>query len=620
MMLKMLDIKTAACRYGRMDYYARDKYIGYGLERYGQYSEAEVDLFRSIVHEGNNVVEAGANIGALTLPLSRLVGLTGQVYAFEPQPENYALLERNLVNNDIDNVAAFDFALGAEAATVRVPALWQISNENYGGAAVGDGELSAAMKPLDAVITKPVDVLKIDVEGMEADVIRGARLLINTCRPLIYVENDRDEKAAELVQLIASLDYVMFEHKPPIYNDKSNFRRETVLPRDTVIASHNLLCIPKAKASEYADVTDGLKRIFPEPPKDKGWACVVRLGGIGDDLVAASVLRPLKAQGYKIEVITQEPQSVVFENNPFIDKLSVRKHGDLPADIKAWGDHFRFRASEYAKFINLSHSMEGLLAMFEGSMAWDWPADFRRKMCDHSYLETAHDIVGVPHQFGPMFFPTQAETETARHTLRTVSENGARKVVAWCLAGSRLDKVYPQTPLVIARIIKELGAAVVMFGAPGRIDFAMAKTVQDHVKLANGSDAGLHLALSPEGTDTWPIRRALSTVIASDLVITPDSGLAWGAAMESVPKIMLHSHASQANITKHWVNTISMIPASSVTCWPCHKLHNVKESCEAEQRSCGMKVDADAKGAACITSISVDDIIRAARHAIGASG
>jgi len=65
----------------------------------------------------------------------------------------------------------------------------------------------------------------------------------------------------------------------------------------------------------------------------KGWAAVCRFGGVGDNLVAASTLRPLKKLGYNVEVITTKKGSnthTVFLNNPFIDKLSLKDDGEIP--------------------------------------------------------------------------------------------------------------------------------------------------------------------------------------------------------------------------------------------------------------------------------------------------
>jgi FkbM family methyltransferase len=614
-MLKHPTTKQAQCRYGTFSFYEDDRYIGRALSRYGEYSEGEAQLYRKLIKPGDTVVEVGANIGALTLALADIVGSEGKVIAFEPQPENFALLVQNTKDNAFEGiVTAYSIGAGCAVSTARIPALTEVANHNYGGVEIGTGMLGVSVQPLDSRLTEvSPDFIKIDVEGMEADVLRGAIETIKKHRPLLYIENDRKDKSDELMRLIASLDYRMFEHKPLIYEPK-NWNDAPIAPEDANIVSLNLLCIPTEKRREYESSTEALAAVYPPRQAGRGWVCIVRCGGIGDNLIAASVLRPLHAQGHKIEVISQQPQCVVFENNPFVDKLSVRAPGDLPTDFKLWGDYFRLRAPEFDKLINLSHSVEGLRALFDGSMAWDWPVEFRRKMCGESYLETAHDIAGVPHVFGPLFFPTEDEVDHARETIRKVSMHGALKVVGWCLAGSRLDKIYPMAPMAIARLIKEMGVAVIMFGAKDRIDFEMAQTVHEHIKVNNSTDANLHLALSPVGTDTWPIRRAITTLMHCDAVITPDSGLGWSVALESIPKIMLHSHASQVNITKHWKNTISMIP--SVACWPCHKLHNDIKTCQAEQAACGMTVDKDAKGAACITSISVDDVLGATRNAL----
>ena len=65
-------------------------------------------------------------------------------------------------------------------------------------------------------------------------------------------------------------------------------------------------------------------------PMSNGWAAIDRFGGIGDDLIAASVL-PLLARKYKgVEVFTEDPNGVVFENNPYISKLTKKKLESLP--------------------------------------------------------------------------------------------------------------------------------------------------------------------------------------------------------------------------------------------------------------------------------------------------
>src|SRR4030095_1508785 len=317
----------------------------------------------------------------------------------------------------------------------------------------------------------------------------------------------------------------------------------------------------------------------------QGWAAIARLGGLGDNLIAASVLAPLKRLGYLVEVITSESFACVYLNNPNVNKLSVKGEKDIPNGPGEWTKWFVARSHEYMGGLwNLSHSVEKQHALFETDTNFWWPQDYRRKICAGSYLETAWDIVGLPHpyQFGiPLFYPTKEERARA---IKTRDEQIGGKYLAWILSGSRVDKVWPWTTHGISRIIKELDIPVVLVGVGGQ-QFAMAEEIQRQVRDANSTDKGLHLALSPEGSDPgghqhWSTRRSLTQVMASNLVVSPDTGMAWAAAMEPMPKIVMVSHASAENITKHWINTTTLhADPDIVPCFPCHRLHNTIDTC-----------------------------------------
>ncbi len=341
----------------------------------------------------------------------------------------------------------------------------------------------------------------------------------------------------------------------------------------------------------------------------KRWAGIARLGGIGDNLMAASVARPMKRLGYQVDMLTAAGNHVVYWNNPFIDKLSVKEPGDLPeGDIGAWQRWFTSRAKEYDLFAHLSHSCEARHAFFQHMTQFWWSEDYRRELCAGSYIETVHDIAGVPYEFGPLFFPTDEEKERAADTKAKIGP----KTVGWILGGSRIDKIYPYSAMIIGRIIKELGLPVIMFGAYG-MQFQMAKSIMEHVERQNGTFEGLGLALTPDGAEAggdmnWPIRRILTQCQACDVVITPDTGPAWAVAFEDVPKVLMVSHASVENISKHWKNTVVLhADENKVPCWPCHRLHDTPETCVQNK---------DGNGAACISDISVELILTSVRAAL----
>jgi ADP-heptose:LPS heptosyltransferase len=331
------------------------------------------------------------------------------------------------------------------------------------------------------------------------------------------------------------------------------------------------------------------------------WAAVARFGGIGDDLMAASPLRALKRMGYMTEMITAEPYHVVFHHNPYIDKLSVHNtNRDLPKnDLPAWQRWFESRAREYDVFIHASHSCEGRHAVFQHMTMFWWSPECRRKICAGNYLETVHDIGNVPYDFGPLFFASEEEKANAL----TIKKRIGERIILWVLSGTRIDKVYPYATSAIPRIIKEIGAPVVVMSGPHPAERAMAETIRDSVAMTNGTRDGLHLAVPTEsGTTCWPLRTSLAFALGADLVVTPDTGTAWAVAFEKMPKIVMLSHASVENITKHWKNTTTLHADSDrVPCWPCHRLHDDKSTCVANKED---------NGAACISDISVETLVQ----------
>jgi ADP-heptose:LPS heptosyltransferase len=160
--------------------------------------------------------------------------------------------------------------------------------------------------------------------------------------------------------------------------------------------------------------------------------------------------------------------------------------------------------------------------------------------------------------------------------------------------------------MAVARLISELGAAVILLGAPGR-DRELAVQVQEFVKRQTGSTDGLHSGIDENfDNQQWPIRRILTLLRYCDLVIGPDTGPMWGVAALGVPKIMLLSHASPLNITWGWRNTATLHASPAIKCWPCHYLLDTLDQCQTP--------DQGNTAAGCITSISVQQIITVARQ------
>jgi FkbM family methyltransferase len=161
----------------------RDRLIGPKLIVDGGYEEAEVALLCSSIRPGDVAFDIGANIGIYTLPMSRAVGPTGTVVAFEPDPDNLRLLEHNVKTNECDNVRIVPCALGSHDGEA---ALYQ-SEDNRGNLSLADlsqtgKSVRVAVRRGDTVLRElgiPAPrVIKMDVEGAEPLVYAGLG-----CRP-----------------------------------------------------------------------------------------------------------------------------------------------------------------------------------------------------------------------------------------------------------------------------------------------------------------------------------------------------------------------------------------------------------------------------------------------------
>lgn len=209
-----------ACRYGQMLYNVHDIYIGRSLDLYGEYSEGEVQLFRQMAKSGETVVEVGANIGTHTVFFARHVGPSGHVLAFEPQRVVFQTLCANVALNSLTNVQCYQQAVGESPGTLLVPPVDYAQDNNFGGLELG---FWTAGEPVPVVTLDSLDItqlhlLKIDVEGMEHAVITGAAETLQRCRPILYVENDRDDRSVDLIRLLDSLHYNLYWHTPPLFN------------------------------------------------------------------------------------------------------------------------------------------------------------------------------------------------------------------------------------------------------------------------------------------------------------------------------------------------------------------------------------------------------------------
>ena len=240
---KLNDFKRT--RYGNMLYNKHDVYIGRSIEHYGEYSYGEAQLFEVLARPGNTVVDVGANIGCHTLCLAQTVGEQGKVYAFEPQRLVFQTLCANMAMNSITNAYCYHAAAGKVAGMINIPVLDYGKENNYGGlgleADYPEGE-SVARLVIDDLHLSACHFIKIDVEGMEIDVLEGACNTINTHTPLLYVENDRRDKSPALLDFILKAGYRVYWHMPALFNPNNYYANKNNIFSRT--CSVNVIGIP----------------------------------------------------------------------------------------------------------------------------------------------------------------------------------------------------------------------------------------------------------------------------------------------------------------------------------------------------------------------------------------
>jgi FkbM family methyltransferase len=249
----METVRLKRCRHGTFCFFPHDIYIGRSLDMLGEYVEDEVQLLLKLIKPGDIVVEIGANIGADTVPLARAVGNAGRVLALEPQRIIYQMLCANLSINGIWNVEAYQRAAGAAEGVMGVPPVDYSQSSNFGSVAlVQQSNEPVRVVALDSLQLQRCELLKIDVEGMERDVLDGAAETIKRVRPIIYIENDRKSKSQALIEKLFDLDYACWWHVPSMYRP-DNYNGWGADPFGKT-ASVNMVCFPRERGINVTDL------------------------------------------------------------------------------------------------------------------------------------------------------------------------------------------------------------------------------------------------------------------------------------------------------------------------------------------------------------------------------
>lgn len=184
----------------------------------GAAKNLSLQLSRTLIKPGDVVVDIGANIGLWVMGAALKAAPEGNVHAFEPMPENFVRLEHNLTLNGLDSVVCRQLALSDRCghSILYTPPVHNSALGSLQPGGEGDRSIETELVTLDYYCEQQaidhVDFMKVDVEGAELLVFRGAgRILGSTRAPVIMFETD-EVLTARFASSSASVKAILHEY------------------------------------------------------------------------------------------------------------------------------------------------------------------------------------------------------------------------------------------------------------------------------------------------------------------------------------------------------------------------------------------------------------------------
>ena len=260
-------IGEADTPYGKMRHLNNDKYIGRSLALYGEYSPGEHEILRAILKPGDVVVEAGANIGALSVVIADANANPGAIdpgslYCVRAAKGILRLSAASICRNSLPGLSyrAICAALGSEYGEIEIPG---VETETVSAPSwENKTSLRAAIQTtVDSLDLSRLNLLKVDVDGPEHDILLGAEQTIDRCRPVIFVEYDKIDKYPDMLAWINSKGYRIYKTEPAMWRP-DNFAKNPVNVLGNLV-SIMLLCIPTERHDLRTDTLGiaGLQRV-----------------------------------------------------------------------------------------------------------------------------------------------------------------------------------------------------------------------------------------------------------------------------------------------------------------------------------------------------------------------
>jgi FkbM family methyltransferase len=212
-------------------------------------------ICRQLIRPGDTALDIGANIGIVTVGMAKLVGKSGRVHSFEPNPHVVKRLSNAVERNGLSQVTVHPLALGSKPGELEL----HIPPDNAGAGSfvrnrgrphcevtrVRVERLSSIIEP------QPIRLIKIDVEGFEAEVFRGADALLKSHPGAILFELN-DSRDTSLMKLLREYDYDFLA----IPKSLVRMRLRPFNPETDDLIGHDFLAV--ARGPQYRDIVERL--------------------------------------------------------------------------------------------------------------------------------------------------------------------------------------------------------------------------------------------------------------------------------------------------------------------------------------------------------------------------
>jgi len=190
------------------------------------FEEENFDLLNKILSNGMNVIDVGANIGLYSLLFCKKIGDKGKVFSFEPSPETFFRLKQNVNLNQFKNIKMYNIGLSDRKTKSK---FYLCEDEAYSSLGTKPmmpiiNEIEIELTTIDEFLKKEniknVDIIKIDTEGADYLVLKGAeKLLASEKAPILFCEYNRAveggflHKTKDMYDYLVKMGYEIFEIK-----------------------------------------------------------------------------------------------------------------------------------------------------------------------------------------------------------------------------------------------------------------------------------------------------------------------------------------------------------------------------------------------------------------------